>query len=190
MKYRACDRCGETFMPAEMGYNARYCSALCKGRARRYREGYKPSRRKASYQRTQADPDRYQKHLESGRNARAYSRNWLADYKLETGCVDCGYNEHHAALQLDHEGEKRIKISDARSSIKRLKQEIASGKCVVRCAVCHAVRTWERKQHGVPTKRIVELFGDNRTRADRVLIELAWAVEDLANAIREFNNIN
>lgn len=73
-------------------------------------------------------------------------RAWLADYKMSKGCADCGYAEHPAALQLDHEGEKSIEIADARTSVARLLREIESGQCVVRCANCHSVKTWERKQ--------------------------------------------
>jgi hypothetical protein len=74
------------------------------------------------------------------------AREWLAKYKLERGCVDCGYREHAAALQLDHEGPKAVEIAEARSSIRRLMAEIEAGQCKVRCANCHSIRTWERKQ--------------------------------------------
>lgn len=73
-------------------------------------------------------------------------RAWLADYKMERGCVDCGFKEHPAALQLDHEGEKSIEIAAARTSVARLLKEIEDGECVVRCANCHSIKTWERKQ--------------------------------------------
>lgn len=31
---------------------------------------------------------------------------WIRDYKLEQGCFDCGYKEHHAALEFDHTEER------------------------------------------------------------------------------------
>jgi len=77
-------------------------------------------------------------------------REWLSAYKLERGCVDCGYKEYACALQSDHEGVKSVSIADARSSIDRLKKEIEDGQCVVRCANCHSIRTWRDKQKDLP----------------------------------------
>lgn len=69
-------------------------------------------------------------------------RQFLADYKLEDGCVDCGYKEHHAALDFDHvRGEKSINVCNARS-ISAAKKEIE--KCEVVCANCHRIRTYMR----------------------------------------------
>jgi LSD1 subclass zinc finger protein len=81
----------------------------------------------------------------SAKSVRAV-REWLAAYKLKLGCVDCGYNTNAAALQFDHEGPKLAAISELRSSKERILAEIKRGKCKVRCANCHAVKTWERKQ--------------------------------------------
>lgn len=92
------------------------------------------------------DPQRLEAHRASGRKGKATVREWLANYKLERGCIDCGYKAHHAALELDHTGPKSIEIADARTSIGRLKAEIEQGKCVVRCAICHAIKTWKEKQ--------------------------------------------
>lgn len=72
-------------------------------------------------------------------------RAWLAAYKLARGCKDCGYNKFACALQLDHEGPKTAAISMLRTSTARILAEIKHGRCVVRCANCHAVKTWERK---------------------------------------------
>jgi hypothetical protein len=67
--------------------------------------------------------------------------------KLNSGCVDCGYNKHPQALQFDHVGEdKKMNVSDMiRSDYSwiTIKEEIA--KCEVRCANCHAVITARRK---------------------------------------------
>lgn len=68
-------------------------------------------------------------------------RRWLDTYKLNAGCVDCGYKEHHAALHFDHvRGEKKLNVSFAKS-IAQAKTEIE--KCEVRCANCHAVKTFK-----------------------------------------------
>lgn len=67
-------------------------------------------------------------------------RRWLDAYKLKAGCVDCGYKAHHAALHFDHvRGEKLINVCNAKS-IAQAEAEIE--KCEVRCANCHAVKTW------------------------------------------------
>lgn len=71
---------------------------------------------------------------------------WLDAYKLERGCIDCGYREHPAALDLDHRpGEvKTIRAFAAMISANwdRFCDEIE--KCDVRCANCHRVKTVER----------------------------------------------
>jgi DNA-binding transcriptional MocR family regulator len=151
MKAIACFSCSKSFVPRPMGHNARYCSDKCKRRSQRARlRDANPNQltqaRARSYQRTKGHADRYVKHLAAARSSRRLVREWLAAYKLTLGCVDCGYREHAAALQLDHEGPKSVEIADARSSIKRLQAEIKAGSCKVRCANCHAVRTWQRKQ--------------------------------------------
>lgn len=65
-------------------------------------------------------------------------------YKLEKGCVDCGYKDNPVALDFDHlpEFEKKHNVSNlARSNAapETLWAEIA--KCVVRCANCHRIIT-------------------------------------------------
>ena len=132
---RTCPVCNNDFNPKPKGYNAIYCSKKCKNRIHRPR----------SYQRTKQDPSRYHQHLTSVNKSATKTREWLAAYKLSKGCFDCGYNKSAAALQLDHTLKKNISISEARSSITRLINEIESGGCVVRCAVCHSVKTWATK---------------------------------------------
>lgn len=69
--------------------------------------------------------------------------------KLASGCIDCGYAAHSAALQFDHiDDNKKANVSDLiRSDYgwKTIKKEI--NKCVVRCANCHAVITASRRVH-------------------------------------------
>jgi len=79
-------------------------------------------------------------HRKSRRDRRM---KWLREYRLESGCVDCGYKEHHAALQFDHVyGEKKNNVSwFAGRSMKQLQEEV--DKCEVRCANCHAIRSFE-----------------------------------------------
>lgn len=69
-------------------------------------------------------------------------KQFLADYKLEKGCIDCGYNKHHSALEFDHiKGKKTLNIAWAKS-ISQAKKEIE--KCEVVCSNCHRVRTYNR----------------------------------------------
>lgn len=76
-----------------------------------------------------------------------YKRSVLARYKTINGCVDCGYNDHHSALEFDHlpEFEKnRTVASMMYQSWAAIKSEIA--KCELICSNCHSIRTWQRKQ--------------------------------------------
>jgi hypothetical protein len=148
---RQCTQCDEPFLPKPRGFNAKFCSDRCKRRDQRARllksnpEQLRAARAR-SYQSTKNHPDRLAGHRLSGSTYRTKVRKWLSDYKQLLGCTDCGYNAHPAALQLDHEGKKSIEIADARSSIHRLLEEIEKGDCSVRCANCHSIKTWERKQ--------------------------------------------
>lgn len=75
----------------------------------------------------------------------ARRRAWLNEWKLSSGCVDCGYDEHPEALQFDHvRGEKFADVPYMLSySLDKLWAEIM--KCEVVCANCHAVRTQARR---------------------------------------------
>ena len=143
-----CVQCGADFTPATGGYNARYCSGRCKNKARKARLSpeRKTELRRREYDLVKADPERIERHRAQSRRAASKPRTWLAQYKLDRGCVDCGFKAHFAALQLDHTSTKSVAISDARSSVARLQQEIEAGECVVRCANCHAIKTWRNKQ--------------------------------------------
>jgi hypothetical protein len=74
---------------------------------------------------------------------------WVDAVKMERGCVDCGYRLHPRALDFDHvAGVKVASVSRlvfALASRARIDTEIA--KCVVRCANCHRVKTWENGDH-------------------------------------------
>lgn len=72
---------------------------------------------------------------------RKANADWLAAYKVEVGCIDCGYRAHPAALHFDHRdpATKDFILSQATRTMDKLVAEVA--KCDVRCANCHAVRT-------------------------------------------------
>lgn len=73
----------------------------------------------------------------------AKRRAQLDAIKLESGCIDCGYKEHPAALQFDHRELSEKEFEIGRNILHKpwdvLLAEIA--KCDVRCANCHAIRT-------------------------------------------------
>jgi hypothetical protein len=70
-------------------------------------------------------------------------KGWLNKYKLEHGCVDCGYREHPAALDIDHMAGKTANVSTLKS-VRAILAEIERHQCVVRCANCIA------SNHGRP----------------------------------------
>lgn len=147
MPERPCVVCGEMFRPKPGGWNAKYCPGGCKTKVR-WDTNPRPSRagKETYYSRvTKLDPQKLAAHNAIGAKARRELRQWLYDYKMERGCIDCGFNAHPSALQFDHNGKKVADISVLRSSIKRVLAEIESGKCVVRCANCHAIKTWAEK---------------------------------------------
>lgn len=66
----------------------------------------------------------------------------LAAYKLELGCVDCGYRDSPFALEFDHLPDykkSRTVASLTYHAWERIMEE--AKKCEVVCANCHAVRT-------------------------------------------------
>lgn len=75
------------------------------------------------------------------------NRTRAAEYKVLTGCTDCGYNTHHAALEFDHlpEFEKSQTVA---SLMYRTWDVIQTeiDKCEVVCSNCHSIRTYERRQ--------------------------------------------
>lgn len=78
------------------------------------------------------------------RNA-ALKREAINQYKVEQGCVDCGYNAHPWALEFDHlPGAIKVKTvaSLMYNSWDAIWAEI--DKCEVVCANCHAIRTFTR----------------------------------------------
>lgn len=76
--------------------------------------------------------------------------------KLASGCVDCGYREHPAALQFDHvdpatkrrdlgwQVDRTRLTSDAK--LTRYLDHVQAY-CQVRCANCHAVRSFTEGHH-------------------------------------------
>lgn len=73
-----------------------------------------------------------------------HRRRVINRYKRMKGCTDCGYRDHHAALEFDHvRGTKtRTVASLMYHGWRQIKDEIA--KCDVVCSNCHSIRTFAR----------------------------------------------
>ena len=77
-----------------------------------------------------------------------FKRLWVIEYKLFHGCADCGYAEHHAALDFDHRpGTTKVRDIKGGQQLgwEALRAEVA--KCEVVCANCHRIRTYTRQRH-------------------------------------------
>lgn len=78
-------------------------------------------------------------------------RKMVAQIKLDSGCVDCGYNKNSYALEFDHKDNTGIPYSGKSKTVaslmyyswERILKEIS--KCEVVCCNCHAIRTFERR---------------------------------------------
>jgi len=92
----------------------------------------------------------YQK-VSAARRKQEYAafRAFIDAYKLDRGCVDCGYSENAAALDFDHIDPSEKAGTIARMftyTRQRLLAELA--KCEVRCANCHRIKTVRAKETG------------------------------------------
>lgn len=72
-------------------------------------------------------------------------RQFINGLKSASGCVDCGYNAHPAALEYDHVRGQKIRNVGNMYSMKAVLIEIE--KCEVRCANCHAIRHYYAQPH-------------------------------------------
>ena len=79
---------------------------------------------------------------------RAKVRQWLSDIKLASGCVDCGFKAHSAALHFDHLPQYEKKFNIGWELCNRSKDEVLAeiNKCEIRCANCHAIKTALRRK--------------------------------------------
>lgn len=87
--------------------------------------------------------------LSKAKEAIRQSRRVIIDQmKLQSGCMDCGYNLHAVALDFDHlvPSEKKFNISQSivNHSWESILLEIA--KCQVVCSNCHRIREHTRRE--------------------------------------------
>lgn len=71
-------------------------------------------------------------------------RAWKSAYKMSHGCIDCGYREHPVALDFDHVDGKTLHFNRMKS-IRAVQEEIERHNCVVRCANCHRIKTYNTR---------------------------------------------
>lgn len=81
------------------------------------------------------------------KKTKVINKSFIYDYLSKHPCVDCG-NSNPIVLEFDHVvGKKRATISDMLRqgySLKSIQEEVA--KCEVRCANCHRIITYQRRQ--------------------------------------------
>lgn len=138
---RPCVVCGTSF--AAKRDSAKICSEPCRYRARGPRR-YDPAASRARRLNRLNRPD-YRKSVNAQANARIRAvKDWINAYKVEQGCIDCGYRAHAVALDIDHMDGKTKNIANLKS-IAAVQAEIARHGCVVRCSNCHRVKSWETR---------------------------------------------
>ena len=93
--------------------------------------------------------DKYKaKSLKRNKEQRKRNKDYVAFVKSLSSCVDCG-EDNPVVLEYDHvRGEKRANISDmARQSYSIKTIQIEIDKCEIRCANCHRIVTYERREN-------------------------------------------
>lgn len=137
-----CAACGSDFS-TKVPDRAKYCSPKCKEKSRG-RRAYAAEANARLYARRMANPQTRAAYNRVARERARMIKDWLSAYKLASGCIDCGYRGHPAALDIDHVEGKTANVSELKS-ITAIQAEIERHKCVVRCANCHRIKSWETK---------------------------------------------
>jgi len=159
MEIKICSFCGDEFIPNSG--KQKCCSKKCNVKLWRKnnpdkakkleqkqnekRKGinrYDSEVRREWYARKKQDTDWTDKIRKQERQRNEKVKRFIRRYKLLVGCTDCGYREHHVALDFDHIGDnKTINVALAKS-ISQAKEEMR--KCEVVCSNCHRIRTYNR----------------------------------------------
>jgi len=102
-------------------------------------------RLKAYYVEYNKTPARRADHDARNRKRRLARQSQFAQMKLDRGCEDCGYRDHHYALDFAHR-DPLTKIANIASMSSKawdvVLEEMA--KCRVLCRNCHAMETYEK----------------------------------------------
>jgi hypothetical protein len=103
--------------------------------------------------------ERYRRRGEEGRayirakaeRVRKVRKPMVNSIKIESGCVDCGFNSHPEALQFDHIDPSTKLFAIAKGLTRSWAAILAEiEKCEVRCANCHAIRSMQEGHLGRP----------------------------------------
>lgn len=139
---RFCVGCDMPFRPARA--KTRFCTTACRLGSSRRR-----GKRLTAIEQTLLT-----------RSRSALQKAILREIKLKSGCADCGYRGHPAALEFDHvTGQKSFTIATRRDLLK-IFDEIQ--KCEVVCSNCHRIRTFERGER-LRIIRLNHLFEEMKT---------------------------
>jgi hypothetical protein len=97
-----------------------------------------------------------EKSRESTMKARLQRRAALDEIKVAKGCVDCGYNAAPEALHFDHRDPSQKLFGISESKTRNWNLILAEiGKCDVRCANCHAIKSRRDGDHGAGRPRLM-----------------------------------
>ena len=123
--------------------SSKYCSTLCASRSRPPRVST-PEYNKQYREKRLLEPGYRENENQKARERSYKVKDWIYEYKLNHGCIDCGYNLHPMALDFDHQDGKTSNVANLKS-ISAVKEEIKKHNCVIRCANCHRIKTYENQ---------------------------------------------
>lgn len=98
---------------------------------------------RAYWKKYYANPENKIQHKLNEKKREKNLREKINAYKIERGCIDCGFNTYACALDFDHM-DPAIKsfsiasVTGRRWSWGKVLKEIA--KCEIRCSNCHRIR--------------------------------------------------
>jgi hypothetical protein len=88
---------------------------------------------------------------------RANTQKKTREIKLRSGCLHCGFNSHHAALEFHHRDPKtkKFRLGESRNySWKKVLEEIE--KCDVLCSNCHAILEHDKRAESTESSRAAQ----------------------------------
>lgn len=79
---------------------------------------------------------------------RADASSFIREYKTTKGCAVCGYNKHHAGLDLDHVvPTETARIPVKLTSLTIAKAYVSDSNIQVLCKNCHGIKTFTNKEY-------------------------------------------
>lgn len=81
------------------------------------------------------------KELNTATRNRKRKQAYVAEKKVSEGCSKCGYNEHPAALDYHHTGNKSAEVATAVASRGMEFVKEVADECIVLCSNCHRIVT-------------------------------------------------